>query len=141
MSSPTSKESTRHATDTSKHYALGTAALVTSVIGLVWLTTVPARFSNMSLKAEAPDIANIVDVQEQVANLIQNVPKEEPVTSNLDALAEIAEAQDAIETEGLYDLEKDDVADSTSTDVHVRVYDTPEPKMILIGTTTKHTVE
>lgn len=132
--------------ETRGRYALLLAAGITMAIALIWVSTIPARMSgeSVSIEKETQPFAFddiIGDVQDQMANTIGSMKEPDPIeTSNMDALS-FGEDGGYVEEEEATTapkVEEPVTIAATSTD-STRVYETPEPKVILIGTTTART--
>lgn len=130
-------------------YALSFAAGITLCIALIWMSTIPARLNSdtapQKKAAESFAFDEILgSMQDQMANVIGSVAKEEIETPNLDSISfgeGAAIADDMHEEVPVADVAVppvSPVAASTSTD-SAYIYEKPEPKVILIGTTTART--
>lgn len=134
-------------------YALGIAGLVTGIIGVIWVTTIPAKFSKTAQNLESESVlfdtlGNAVgDIENQVANVIETSVENviEVDTKNLDSLVEddFAPMLPHEDTSETYtpDEVKAKALPLTATTSNEQVYTTPQPKVILIGTTTKNIPE
>lgn len=79
-------------------YAFGVSALITGIIGMVWVSTLPAKFADISISPEpiegTEEIGNFFnDTKEQLGSVINAVSETEGVveetqapTTNLDML-------------------------------------------------------
>ncbi len=137
-----------------KQYAFGVAMTVTSLVGVVWMTTLPAQFSQtaQNLEDEVSTLTTLGesmgDVTKQIANVIGSDIEDvaQIPTTNMDAInIESVQAPYAV---GVRDISLEMQTSSTTEERQVlppqgdvRVYTTPEPKVILIGTTTKNISE
>lgn len=107
---------------------------LTGLVALVWLTTLPSQFKEtaIQLKAERPTsvLSDVLsDTKAQMANTVESIqpdPKEEVVErQNMEALSD-----------------PDPIAVPVSTTTPpVETLKAPEPKVILIGTTTARSSE
>ncbi len=106
-----------------QHYALGTAVVITAVIGGVWSLSLPARFANSDTQVAsgtAPFAGFFARMKAPFANL---ATPDVPVT--------------ALDTQGTTTSELPiAVAGSTSTDQILAPEPAPQAPAILIGTTT-----
>jgi hypothetical protein len=133
----------RNNNSTKAQYALITASLVTGVIALIWVSTLPARFQNASVDSDSKSNevttqqtdtidSFIQDAKSQLGNIVEGVKSQEESIgdgSALDSLGDEAVVEDV---------------GSTEEDVVVEEFPAPEvpkTKMILIGTTTEKTAE
>ncbi|MCR4285419.1 MAG: hypothetical protein NUW00_00835 [Candidatus Kaiserbacteria bacterium] len=148
--------------NTKAQYALIVATLVTGVIGLVWVSTLPARFENtVSLDGSVEEIERmkesdfgslIQDTKAQLGNIIGSVPLEENSLDEDSALGSLGK------DEILYDEYRSsaDVGVGWGSDAEGAVVsssatstvtqETPktkalEPRIILIGTSTDKKTE
>lgn len=148
--------------NTKAQYALIGAMLVTGVIGLVWASTVPARFQNTaSLEGSAEEIERmkqsdfgslIRDTKEQLGNIIGSVPSEESLLDENSALGSLGkdeilydEYRSSTGTGTGWDSGTNDVivpipATSTATSTALETKVT-KPRVILIGTSTDKKTE
>ena len=132
-------------------YSFLIAGLVTGIIGMVWVSTLPARLSQMAASGETNseesedssglnDLFN--DTKSQLGNIIdttkEGIAEEVQPTTNLDSLGTPSV------TDGV--MIKNSILAPTSTEPVVATeqiatttvpsYETKAPKMILIGTST-----
>lgn len=137
--------------ETRAKYPLAIASVATLLIGAVWVTTLPAKFSSATHKDSVTTektLAEIIDTtKDQVANAVGSTIEAEPIdTSNLGSLdvhtvetVPVSDDSPISETKvagtSSTAILPESTAQATSTD-EVHVYTTPEPKIILIGTTT-----
>ena len=140
-------------------YPLVIASVATLIIAGVWVTTLPAQFSETKTNLdeggkELPSITDLLKTQKsQEANVVQSdTEMTEPNTqggtdfSNMDAL-NMNEASNTISGDSSGDpiIQTDDVAPNpgdiptttSPTPTTSYIYALPKPKMIRIGTTTK----
>lgn len=133
-----------------KRYAVLIAAVITASIALVWVTTLPHRFSGsmpeLSDVSISTDIDNLIfEAKEQVAQTITGLSTSTQKTDNLDALRDslMEHSGDPIAVEGVATYDEralpatehaSEVAPPKESDVFVER--TPTPTVILIGTTT-----
>lgn len=109
------------------HYALGGAALVTGVIAIVWLSTLPARFANMG------DLSDIASSTMPVPNVQDLFPQEqEPAPEEIAAPSLGALDLSATSTPTAAPVTPP--ASSTSQ-APAPTSTTPSPRVIQIGTT------
>ncbi len=138
------------------HYAFVFSAFITGVIGLVWLSTLPSRFGEISIvpppaeESEINDLTNLINsTKTQLGNAIDSLQteKEEVVTENLDGLGR----EDGFDTQFVEPTREDTVegilvgetrASSTSRITEQGTTKGVEgPRVILIGTTTEKSTE
>lgn len=131
----------RNNNSTKAQYALITASVVTGVIALVWVSTLPARFQTISIDSdvndapeqEANDIDSFIqDAKSQLGNIVEGVKTQEESIDDASALGSLGD-ETIVEDAG-----------NTEEDVAVEEFPAPEvskTKMILIGTTTEKTAE
>ncbi len=135
-------------------YALGIAGLVTGIIGIIWVTTIPAKFSKTAQNLESETALfhtlgdAVGDIENQVANVIESSSERlaEVDTANLDSLhkddfAPILPSEDVSVTHIVSDVVTSTPLSVYATTSDIHVYTTPQPKVILIGTTTKNISE
>ncbi len=140
--------------DTKTQYALIGAGLVTGIIGLVWISTLPARFAekiNLSPDEETQDLFEesgisgvVTDTKSQLGNIIDSIPSDEAeapreveVDGALGTLGDKSNTeitnQNQNESNVIENGEQEDVSDAIPKSV--------EPRVILIGTTTSQKSE
>ena len=66
-------------------YAIGTASVVTGIIALVWLSTLPARFADL----EEPEVAPTPTLRTAPAESVPEEPVYEGTTEGLGALGAV----------------------------------------------------
>lgn len=147
--------------NTKAQYALIGAILVTGVIGLVWASTLPARFQNTaSLEGSVEEIERIKesdfgslikDTKAQLGNIIGSVPLEENSLDEDSALGSLGKdeilydeyrsgADVGTEWGGAGDSVEPTMATSTATQTAPEPK-AVEPRIILIGTSTDKKTE
>lgn len=148
--------------NTKAQYALVGAILVTGVIGLVWVSTLPARFQNTaSLGGSVEEIERIKesdfgslikDTKAQLGNIIGSVPLEENSLDEDSALGSLGkdeilydeyQSSSGVGTEwgsGTGDAVVSTTATSTATSSTLEPK-AVEPRIILIGTSTDKKTE
>lgn len=144
--------------DVRAKYAFFLAVGITGAIGLVWVTTLPAQFEattfTFDVMPETSEFNALVDdAKMQAANTIGSFEPAQESTfeaSNLGNLNTVTDGT-SVEEGGSEDgsafseegVTADDaeVALAATTTTKSEVYTRPEPKVILIGTTTLRTTE
>lgn len=134
--------------DTKTQYALIGAGLVTSIIGLVWISTLPARFAekiNLSPDEEKQDLFEesgisdvVTDTKSQLGNIIDSIPEEEVVPSDavIDGALGTLGTDSVVAPESTADSEG--MVQKSTAEV---MQNSSESKIILIGTTTSEKSE
>ncbi|GEM_PF-1760804 len=135
-------------------YGFWIASVVTGSIALVWLTTVPAKLSNVSSEDAVPigDLGDVInDAKQQAATVVEStedVSRETEAEETLSRLIELREKNEAtiMATTTEVNSVVEDGATTTDTispveadnDVNIVVEEEKEPakRVILIGTTT-----
>ena len=130
-------------------YSFLIAGLVTGIIGMVWVSTLPARFSKLgeqeeSLVEDSPGLGEILtDTKAQLGNIIETtketVAEESFNTDSLDSLGESSFHEDSTEV-NTTQVPTEEVpvvmSPSVATTTPEATPETKSPKMILIGTST-----
>ncbi|MCR4285645.1 MAG: hypothetical protein NUW00_01990 [Candidatus Kaiserbacteria bacterium] len=148
--------------NTKAQYALIGAILVTGVIGLVWVSTLPARFQNTaSLEGSAEEIERLKesdfgsllrDTKAQLGNIIGSVPSEENLLDENSALGSLGKDEilyDEYRSSANVGTEWGSGTEDTVVPVSTMGTATPatsepktvEPRIILIGTSTDKKTE
>ncbi|MFZ2253081.1 MAG: hypothetical protein WAW13_02800 [Minisyncoccia bacterium] len=136
-------------------YSFLIATFVTGIIGMVWVSTLPARFSSLSepeeLSAEdSPGLSELFsDTKSQLGNIIETtketVVEESFNTESLDNLGEPSLREDDAEVNTMQASTTGEasvvVSPSVATTTPEANPEAKSPKMILIGTTTSQKVE
>lgn len=137
-------------------YAFLVAGLVTGIIGVVWVSTLPARFSQMTASSETSledsedslgfdDLIN--DTKSQLGSIIDTTKEglEENVqpTTNLDSLGAPSVSEEEVSESGIpasTSTEPVAIIEPVATTTETQE-ESKAPRMILIGTTTSQKVE
>ncbi|MCF7815580.1 MAG: hypothetical protein K9M10_02380 [Candidatus Pacebacteria bacterium] len=130
-------------------YAFFVAILVTGIIGSVWVSTVPARFSNNTIQQEEKTESKnnpLVDIfstaKTQFGNIIEATKDTETSTTQLDSLQMEINAEEPIQ-EIESPVTTEIFIPETVEDVQLPapVAERNTPKVIMIGTTTEQKME
>lgn len=139
-------------------YAFAGATIVTGLIALVWASTLPARFSGVvSLDGEDAEALDafeestqeigsaVTNTKSQLGNLIQGVREEsqqmkEEENTTYDTIVndEVTPSETVIENEHEPVVQEPVPVEKKEEEV---ILPTPEPRVILIGTTTSQITE
>jgi hypothetical protein len=137
-------------------YSFLIAGLVTGIIGMVWVSTLPARFSQMAASNETNseesedslglnDLFN--DTKSQLGNIIdttkESIEEVQP-TTNLDSLGTPSVTENEVRENSIparTSTEPVAVTEEIATTTPEPSYEAKAPKMILIGTTTSQKEE
>ncbi len=132
----------RNDNSTKAQYAFVSASIVTGIIALVWITTVPAQFQSVVSKDVSDeevqvkaggDLDSFIDeAKNQLGNVVNSVKDEGEKLDDTSALGSLGNESVVVETE------------SAASDVLTEEFsepDVPKTKMILIGTTTEKMAE
>ncbi len=139
--------------DAKTWYALVGATVVTGLIALVWVSTLPARFSGVvsldakdtealdMLEESTEEIGSVVsDTKSQLGNLIQGMREEsQQLMEEENAARDTSVADEITQPTTATERERVPVVEETVPAVEEKeetVLPTPEPRVILIGTTT-----